>query len=98
MGTIASAKLNKSAVVRNRMRRRVREALRIAVKENDEIGPVQLLLAPRTASLKAPFADIEKDIRLFLSTLSSPWPKQQSDLPASGTSPSSSPLPSLGRS
>jgi hypothetical protein len=76
------------------MRRRVREALRVIVKDLAEIPTTQLLLAPRSASLKSPFADIEKDIRLFLSTLS-PWPKQN-DHPASGILPLSSQSPTSG--
>jgi ribonuclease P protein component len=76
VGTIASAKLHKSAVVRNRMRRRVREALRIIAKEMPEIDSAQLLLAPRSASLTAPFEDIQKDVRTFLTTLP-PWPPKR---------------------
>lgn len=71
IGTVASAKLHKSAVVRNRMRRRCREALRTAVKDRPGLPVVQLLILPRSASLKAPFADIRRDVSLFLSALSS---------------------------
>ena len=69
VGTLASAKLDKSAVHRNRMRRRCREALRVAARERDINASAQLLLCPLSASLKAPFADIDKDVRLFLSQL-----------------------------
>lgn len=70
VGTFASAKLDKSAVKRNRMRRRVREALRITMQEVEEIPSTQLLLTPRSASLKAPFEDVTKDVRAFLTLLS----------------------------
>lgn len=66
MGTIASTKLDKSAVKRNRMRRRCREALRTALLKEETFPTIQLLLAPRSASLTAPFTDIQTDIRTFL--------------------------------
>lgn len=67
VGTLASAKLDKSAVRRNRMRRRCREALRTALQEYETLPTVQLLIAPRSSSLSAPFGDIQSDIRTFLS-------------------------------
>lgn len=70
VGTFASAKLHKSAVARNRMRRRIREALRLALKERTEIPSAQLLLTPRSASLEASFDDIKHDVSTFLSLLS----------------------------
>jgi len=69
VGTFASTKLHKSAVARNRMRRRCREALRVIVKESEILPTVQLLIAPRSASLDASFQDIEGDVRTFLSSL-----------------------------
>lgn len=69
-GTLASAKLDKSAVKRNRMRRRCREALRLELKKRDKLPSVQLLLCPRAASLDASFEMIQSDISEFLSTLS----------------------------
>jgi len=78
VGTFGSAKLHKSAVVRNRMRRRIREALRVTVRELDKIPTAQLLLNPRSASLTAPFEDIERDVRTLL-TLLPPWPKEQKE-------------------
>ncbi len=69
LGTFASAKLHKSAVKRNRMRRRVREALRVQVKDRDTFPSAQLLISPRIASLEAPSADIHADVRSFLSLL-----------------------------
>ena len=103
VGTLASTKLDKSAVRRNRMRRRCREALRTVIlqkmrklKKLSEdaglVGPAaedtaegkggsvggtplggpptitQLLIAPRSSSLDAPFAALEQDIENFLSS------------------------------
>ena len=69
VGTLASAKLDKSAVRRNRMRRRCREALRIALQHRSTIPTAQLLLCPRAASLYAPFHELEHDVQAFLSVL-----------------------------
>ena len=69
VGTVASTKLHKSAVKRNRMRRRCREALRKIVREQEKFPTCQLLICPRSTSLHAPFVEIENDIRAFLSTL-----------------------------
>lgn len=69
VGTFASAKLSKSAVVRNRGRRRVREAMRLTLKETPGKQPTQLLLCPRAASLDAPFDDLLAEARTFLSQL-----------------------------
>lgn len=68
VGTFASSKLSKSAVERNRMRRRVREALRLTLRDMDSLQPVQLLLCPRIASLDSPFELLVQDARMFLST------------------------------
>ncbi|OGJ54541.1 hypothetical protein A3D11_01730 [Candidatus Peribacteria bacterium RIFCSPHIGHO2_02_FULL_49_16] len=68
VGTVASTKLHKSAVKRNRMRRRCREALRKVVREQEKFPTCQLLICPRSTSLHAPFVEIENDIRAFLST------------------------------
>ena len=66
VGTIASTKLDKSAVKRNRMRRRCREALRLLLRETDlQIQSIQLLLAPRSSSLWAPFPELQDDLRAF---------------------------------
>jgi len=70
LGTFASASLDKSAVRRNRMRRRCREAIRLELKEREKVPAVQLLVCPRAASLDASFEVIRKDISEFLSTLS----------------------------
>ena len=70
VGTYAPIKLHKSAVKRNRMRRRVREAWRRIMKEEKNSPTLQLLIAPRSSSLDCDFADIENDVRDFLSTVS----------------------------
>lgn len=74
LGTFASAKLHKSAVKRNRMRRRCREAIRLALKNIENPPSFQLLVTPRIASLDAPFDDIQIDVAHFLSQLPS-WPR-----------------------
>lgn len=65
-GSIASTKLDKSAVKRNRMRRRCREALRLSLPRFPEVPTTQLLLAPRSSSLSAPFLELQRDIDAFL--------------------------------
>lgn len=72
VGTFASTRLDKSAVKRNRMRRRVREALRIIAKDSEGIQTAQLLITPRSASLKAPFEEIVREMQTFLKILP-PW-------------------------
>lgn len=71
VGLITSAKLHKSAVKRNRMRRRCREALRITVASiNTSLKTsYQLLLLPRSSSLSADFREILADARNFLSSI-----------------------------
>ncbi len=69
VGTIASTKLDKSAVKRNRMRRRCREAFRLIAGSMDIPATLQLLIAPRSSSLSCPFAELESDARAFLTTV-----------------------------
>lgn len=69
LGTSASVKLDKSAVKRNRMRRRCREAWRTTVKEYDNLPTLQLLVSPRAASLACDYSQITTDVENFLSTL-----------------------------
>lgn len=71
VGVVTSAKLHKSAVTRNRMRRRCREALRLIAKDiqTAPTPAVQLLLFPRSSSLSAPFEELQADARRFLSSL-----------------------------
>ncbi|MDP7454070.1 MAG: ribonuclease P protein component [Candidatus Peribacteraceae bacterium] len=67
VGALISAKTEKSAVKRNRMRRRCKEALRREVKIKSKLPTMQLLLMPRRSSLACDFAEIEEDVRAFLS-------------------------------
>lgn len=72
VGVLTSAKLDKSAVKRNRMRRRCREALRVALLEPKapvKSQAVQLILLPRSSSLSAPFDEILVDAERFLTSL-----------------------------
>jgi ribonuclease P protein component len=69
VGTFASAKISKSAVERNRMRRRIREAMRLSLLERDVLPAAQLLLCPHRASLDAPFELLLSEARTFLSAL-----------------------------
>lgn len=85
MGTFASAKLHSSAVKRNRMRRRCREAFRLALQNHDDFPSAQLLLTPKIASLESSFELIEADVQTFLSAFKT-WPTQRNDPPASSTS------------
>lgn len=86
IGTVASAKLHKSAVKRNRMRRRCREAFRVTLKGRGGIFrptgsgifrpyATQLLILPRSSSLTCAFPEILSDIRAFLSVLDA-WQKR----------------------
>lgn len=69
VGTIVSSKLEKSAVKRNRMRRRCREALRVTTQQL-AVGswPVatQVLLSPRATSLTCDFEELLQDTKNFL--------------------------------
>lgn len=69
LGTYASAKLDKSAVRRNRMRRRIREAVRLSLLEKTPWTTAQLLITPRSASLDAPFDVLRSDAESLLSVL-----------------------------
>lgn len=78
VGTYAPAKLHRSAVKRNRMRRRCREALRLALRDMEGDISVQLLLCPRSASLQVKFAEICTDVSQFFLQLSSCHQKKNS--------------------
>lgn len=71
LGTFASAALDASAVRRNRMRRRCREALRLTIENLPERPSVQLLVTPRAASLDAPFETLQREAEAFFSSLRS---------------------------
>jgi ribonuclease P protein component len=77
VGLVTSAKLDALSVNRNRMRRRVREALRLILKDrfSDRVKPFssyQLLLLPRTSSLRADFSELLLDMEHLASFLSPP--------------------------
>ena len=76
VGTLGSTKLSKSAVERNRMRRRTREALRTSLKAMPDFPTVQLLILPRSSSLSCPFAEIQTDISALLTFLHARSPKK----------------------
>lgn len=69
LGTVASAKLDKSAVKRNRMRRRCREAMRLFIKDAPKLPTVQLLVSPRSSSLHCDFVELTHDVSRFFSAL-----------------------------
>lgn len=69
LGTFAGGKLDKRAVVRNRMRRRCREALRVELQQHAELPTAQLLLSPRSSSLEVDFSEIRADARALLTFL-----------------------------
>lgn len=69
VGTAASVKVHKSAVKRNRMRRRCREALRVYVKDMAKLPTCQLLITPKIASLTCDYHEIKNDIETFLTRI-----------------------------
>lgn len=71
LGTFGTTKLSPSAVKRNRMRRRCREAFRIVIRDITDFPPVQLLVSPRSSSLSCAFPEIVEDVSAFLSFLRS---------------------------
>ena len=70
VGTAASTKLHKSAVKRNRMRRRCREALRTHVIDMPCTFTAQALIAPRIKSLTCSYDEIKDDIKAFIQVVS----------------------------
>ena len=73
VGLLTSTKLDKSAVKRNRMRRRCRESLRLTLKAHSSqltaSSSFQLLLLPRSSCLSAPFGELLSDADRLLSHL-----------------------------
>lgn len=70
VGSFAGAKLDTSAVTRNRMRRRCKEAFRLALAKTERaLPPTCLLIAPRSSSLDCAFDQLERDATSFLSTI-----------------------------
>ena len=75
LGIVTSSKLNPSAVERNRMRRRCREALRLTLTQYNDVPVAQLILLPRSSSLRCDFTELLSEAKLLLSFLSSPCSK-----------------------
>lgn len=70
VGSFAGSKLDTSAVNRNRMRRRCKEAFRLALSKIDRtLPPTCLLIAPRSSSLNCAFDELEREATFFLSTI-----------------------------
>ena len=67
-GTLVSSHLEKSAVKRNRMRRRCREALRIVLRATSDKRQAneQLLILPHSSSLTCAFTELTDDVTRFL--------------------------------
>ncbi len=88
-GTVVPASVDASAVRRNTMRRRCREALRLtlAAWNGPDLPVAQLLLRPRSASLSAPFGDLLQEMGQLLLALSRACPLNPP--PSSPASPSS---------
>jgi ribonuclease P protein component len=70
IGTYASTSLHKSAVQRNRMRRRCREAFRTMLTNIKEGPDMCILIHPRPQSGTCDFGDLQKDVKDFLFKLS----------------------------
>lgn len=60
-GVIISAKLEKSAVKRNRLKRQIYEILRALSKENSK-NNLDIVLIPKKRILTSTFEEIEKDL------------------------------------
>lgn len=69
LGTYASVRLNASSVARNRMRRRCREAVRLAVQRAETLPVAQVLMTPKSASATCAFSAIQEDVAMFLRVL-----------------------------
>lgn len=59
---ITSKKLAKKAVTRNKIRRRIYEAFRTIIKENDIVEKKDYILIAKTEILSSDFWDIKKDL------------------------------------
>ena len=67
LGTYATTRMHKSAVKRNKMRRRCREAIRKNMKEwTKKIPTVQLLISPKLSSLTCEFSVIDQEAQELL--------------------------------
>ena len=70
LGTSASLRLHKSAVKRNRMRRRCKEALRTTLQGHAKLPSCQLLMTPKSSSLSCDFSELRADAEAFFTHLS----------------------------
>lgn len=77
LGCKTSTKLAKRAVDRNRIRRRCKEAMRLTLPQCQKIPTVQLLLAPKSSSLEAPFTELLADVNDLLTTILNRYERQQ---------------------
>lgn len=69
VGSFASLRLHKHAVKRNRMRRRCKEAVRLALAPVQKIATVQLLISPKPSSLDSDYSLLFKDAQSFIQFL-----------------------------
>ena len=61
-GLIVSRKFSKKAVIRNRVRRRLKEALRLLISPNPETWTGSCVLIPRHAALTVPFDRLQGEV------------------------------------
>lgn len=66
IGFIVSVKTEKSAVKRNRVKRRIREIIRLFLKENRIRPGYHIAFMAKSESIGAPYADIEESVREVL--------------------------------
>lgn len=66
LGVVASTKLHKSAVKRNRMRRRCREAFRLTIRDEKTLPTYQMIINPKKSSMECKFGELEEDARRFV--------------------------------
>lgn len=66
--TIVSRKIEKSAVKRNSLRRKIYESIRLNLKENLTKGPKDIILIPKKKILQKTFEAIKEDLKLSIWT------------------------------
>lgn len=66
---IVSTKFAKKAVDRNRTRRQIYEALRLIVKENPNLHPLDIVLIPKKQILKKEFKEISQIAKELITKL-----------------------------
>jgi ribonuclease P protein component len=66
IGFVVGKKVHKSAVKRNRVKRQMREVVRLLLKDNTiRVGSMIIFMA-KSSILEASYGDIEKDIKALL--------------------------------